>query len=205
MYTYQALNYLETNNIKEAIQALDSLDKAKIWSDEQETLAEGMKQLGEKDLDRNEITSDNLGLENFKALTHTLEFSKRIPNAYGNPMSYYLKALLDSVFPKDYQKSLVDIEDAQQYTVGNRYLDQTAHEFRSAIISQTSPFAMGLGRVVVLYEQGLVYMRRSAQASLDLGNIGVRKMDLPVYNTDCNLFDPKRVIISAGDTNVTDI
>lgn len=48
LYTYQALNYLETNNIKEAIQALDSLDKAKIWSDEQETLAEGMKQLGEK-------------------------------------------------------------------------------------------------------------------------------------------------------------
>lgn len=64
---------------------------------------------------------------------------------------------------------------------------------------------MGLGRVVVLYEQVLVYTRRSAQASLDLGNIGVRKMDLPVYNTDYNLFDPKRVIISAGDTNVTDI
>ena len=204
LYTYQALNYLETNNIKEAIQALDSLDKAKIWSDEQEILAEGMKQLVEKDLDRNEITSDNLGLENFKALTHMLEFSKRIPNAYGNPMSYYLKALLDSAFLKDYQKSLVDIEDAQQYTAGNKYLDQTANEFRSAIISQTSPFAMGLGRVVVLYEQGLVYTRRSAQVSLDLGNIGVRKMDLPVYNTDYNLFDPKRVIISLGDTNVTD-
>ena len=52
-------------------------------------------------------------------------------------------------FSKDYQKSLVDIEDAQQYTVGNKYLDQAANEFRSAIISQTSPFAMGLGRVVV--------------------------------------------------------
>lgn len=97
-----------------------------------------------------------------------------------------------------------DIEDAQQYTVGNRYLDQTTNEFRSAIISQTSPFAMGLGRVVVLYEQGLVYTRRSAQAILDLGNIGVRKMDFPVYNTDYNLFDPKRVIISVGDTNLTD-
>lgn len=42
-----------------------------------------MKQLGEKDLDRNEVMSDNLGLENFKALTNMLEFSKRIPNAYG--------------------------------------------------------------------------------------------------------------------------
>ena len=79
MYTYQALNYLETNNIKEAIQALDSLDKAKIWSDEQETLAEVMKQLGEKDLDRNEITSDNLGLENFKALKTCLSFQKEFP------------------------------------------------------------------------------------------------------------------------------
>lgn len=204
MYTYQALNYLKTNNIKEAIQALDNIDKAKIWRDEQETLAEVMKQLGEKYLDRNEITSDNLGLENFKVLTHMLEFSKRIPNAYGNPMSYYLKALLNSSFSKDYQKSLVDIENAQQYTVGNRYLDQTANEFRSAIISQTSPFAIGLGRVVILYEQGLVYTRKSAQASLDLGNIGVRKMYLPIYNTDYNLFDPKRVIISVGDTNITD-
>lgn len=53
-----------------------------------------MKQLGEKDLDRNEVMSDNLGLENFKALTNMLEFSKRIPNAYGNPMSYYIKAFL---------------------------------------------------------------------------------------------------------------
>lgn len=74
----------------------------------------------------------------------------------GNPMSYYIKALLDSAFTKDYQKSLVDIENAQQYTVGNRYLDQTANEFRSVII-------------------------------------------------DYNLFDPKRVIISVGDTNITDI
>ncbi len=204
LYTYQALNYLETNNIKEAIQSLNNLDNAKIWRDEQEILAEGMKQLGQKDLDRNEITSDNLGLENFKALTQMLEFSKRIPNAYGNPMSYYLKALLDSAVSKDYQKSLTDIESAQQYTVGNKYLDQTANEFKSAIISQTSPFAMGMGRVVVLYEQGLVYTRSSAQASLDLGNIGVRKIDLPVYDTNYNLFEPKRVIISVNDSNLTD-
>ncbi|MDE4963619.1 hypothetical protein NAI36_10895, partial [Francisella tularensis subsp. holarctica] len=82
------------------------------------------------------------------------------------------------------QKSLTDIESAQQYTVGNKYLDQTAHEFKSAIISQTSPFAMSMGRVVVLYDQGLVYTRSSSHASLDIGNIGVRKIDLPVYNPD---------------------
>ena len=52
-----------------------------------------------------------------------------------------------------------------------------------------------------MYEQGLVYTRRSAQVSLDLG-IGVRKIDLPVYNTDHNLFDPKQVIISVGDTTL---
>ncbi|MDE4938427.1 hypothetical protein NAI30_11100, partial [Francisella tularensis subsp. holarctica] len=59
-------------------------------------------------------------------------------------------------------------------------------------------------RVVVLYVQGLVYTRSSAQASLDLGNLGVRKIDLPVYNTDYNLFEPQRVIISADDTNLID-
>ncbi|MDE5014908.1 hypothetical protein NAI47_13360, partial [Francisella tularensis subsp. holarctica] len=46
LYTYQALNYLETNNIKEAIQSLNNIDNAKIWSDEQEILSEGMKKLG---------------------------------------------------------------------------------------------------------------------------------------------------------------
>ncbi|MDE4940455.1 hypothetical protein NAI66_10620, partial [Francisella tularensis subsp. holarctica] len=80
----------------------------------------------------------------------------------------------------------------------------TAYEFKSAIISQTSPFAMSMGRVLVLYEQGLVYTRSSAKASLDLGNIGVRKIDLPVYNTVYNLFEPLRVIISADDTNLID-
>ncbi|MDE4969812.1 hypothetical protein NAI63_11055, partial [Francisella tularensis subsp. holarctica] len=82
------------------------------------------------------------------------------------PMIYYLKALLDSAVSKDYPKYLTDIESAQQYTVGNKYLDQTANEFKSAIISQTSTFAMRMGRVVVVYEQGLVYTRSSAQASL---------------------------------------
>ncbi|MDE4992623.1 hypothetical protein NAH07_11825, partial [Francisella tularensis subsp. holarctica] len=50
LYTYQALNNLETNNIKEAIQTLNNLDNAKICRDEQEILAEGIKQLGQKDL-----------------------------------------------------------------------------------------------------------------------------------------------------------
>ncbi|MDE4965621.1 hypothetical protein NAI76_10230, partial [Francisella tularensis subsp. holarctica] len=36
------------------------------------------------------------------------------------------------------------------------------------------------------------------------GNIGVIKIDLPVYNTYYNLFEPKRVIISAYDTNLID-
>ncbi|MDE4996596.1 hypothetical protein NAH08_10175, partial [Francisella tularensis subsp. holarctica] len=80
----------------------------------------------------------------------------------------------------------------------------TSNEIKSAIISKTSPFSMIMGRVLVLYEQGLVYTRSSAQASLDLGNIVVRKIDLPVYNTDYNLFEAKRVIISADDTNLID-
>ncbi|AJI46843.1 hypothetical protein BF30_1909 [Francisella philomiragia] len=204
LYTYQALNYLKTNDVNQALKSLDSLDTAKIWRDEQELIAGGMKELAKEDLDRNDITNDNLGLDSFKSLKSMLEFSAVIPNAYGNPMTYYLKSLLDSAVSKNYQESLNDLENAQKYTVGNRYLDQTANEYRSAVIGQISPFSMGMGRIVVFYEQGLVNIRKSAKANLDLGNIGIRKMEFPVYKTKYSFFDPKRVIISSGKNTLVD-
>lgn len=181
LYTYQALNYLRTNNVNLALKSLDNLGTAKIWRNEQDLIAGGMKELAKEDLDRNDITNDNLGIDSFKSLKSMLEFSAVIPNAYGNPMTYYLKSLLDSADSKNYQESLNDLENAQKYTIGNRYLDQTANEYRSAVIGEISPFSMGMGRVVVFYEQGLVNIRKSAKANLDLGNIGIRRMEFPVY------------------------
>ncbi|MEY8703329.1 hypothetical protein AB4F11_10375, partial [Francisella philomiragia] len=85
-----------------------------------------------------------------------------------------------------------------------RYLDQTANEYRSAVIGEISPFSMGMGRVVVFYEQGLVNIRKSAKANLDLGNIGIRKMEFPIYKTKYSFFDPKRIIISSGNNILAD-
>lgn len=199
LYTYQALNYLKTNNVSQALKSLDNLDKAKIWAEQQNIIAEGMDHLGKKSLERNDITNDILGLDNFKSLDNMVSFSNRIPNAYGNPMSYYLRAILESAISKSYAKSLTDIQKAQEYTIGNRYLNQTQYEFSSAIKSQTSPFSMGMGRVVVLYEQGLVNTKKAEEFATDLGDIGLRKISYPIYNTSYNFFDPKKVVIADGD------
>ena len=48
LYTYQALNYLKTNNLKEALISLNSLDNASMWYNQQQVLNEAMKDLGKK-------------------------------------------------------------------------------------------------------------------------------------------------------------
>ena len=111
------------------------------------------------------------------------KFSERIPNAYGNPLSFYLKAILLSRVLKDYSAGLISLNNAQKYTVGNKYLEQTVAEFSSALRSGNSPYSMGMGRVVVFYEQGLVNIRQTSIAKLDLGNMGDKNLDLPVYST----------------------
>ncbi|GAB4224394.1 MAG: hypothetical protein Kow0076_7080 [Francisella sp.] len=204
LYVYQALNYLEDNNVKKALQSLNSIERAKLWYDKQNILAAGIKHIGHKVLDSKKISNNRLGLDSFKDLTQMLEFSKRIPDSYGNPMVYYIQALLDAVVSKNYQIALVDIRNAQKYTVGNKYIDQTADEFKKAINSQTSPFSMGMGRLVVLYEQGLVYPRKSSKLSINLGDIGLKNINLPVYSVDYDLFEPKSVVISANGKVIAD-
>ena len=202
LYAYQALNYLKTNDAKQALDTLKNLDNAKLWANQQDIIAEGMKHLGKKNLEHNDIKIDDLGLADFKALNDMLKFSDRIPNAYGNPLSSYLKAMLLSSVSKDYSDALTSLNVAQEYTVGNKYLEQTVAEFSSALRSGNSPYSMGMGRVVVFYEQGLVNIRKSAKAKLDLGNIGDKKFDMPIYDTNYKFYEPKQVVISTSDKDI---
>lgn len=199
LYTYQALNYLKANNTQQALDILNNLGNAKLWANQQDIIAEGMKELGKKNLEHNDITIKGLGLDNVQALTDMIGFSNRIPNSYGNPVGSYLKALLLSSVSKDYSSALTSLNDAQDYTIGNKYLEQTVAEFSSALSSGNSPYSMGLGRVVVFYEQGLINTRQTTKVPLDLGNIGNKKFDLPIYTTKYNFYEPKQVTISTGD------
>ncbi len=199
LYTYQALNYLKTNNVKEALNSLNSLDNAAMWYNQQQVLTYEMKKIAKKSLKEDDFTDKELRGESFKTLKTMASFSNRIPNSYGNPMSYYFKAILESAVSKNYKKAVDDLAKAQSYTVGNRYLDQTKNEYQAAIASQTSPFPMGMGRVVVFYEQGLVNVRRTEIVPLDLEDAGIKKIDFPIYKTNYNFFGPKKVTISDGD------
>ena len=202
LYTYQSLNYLKTNDAKKALDVLNNIDNVKFWANQQDIIAEGMKHIGKKNLEHNDIKVDDLNLNAFKALNEMLKFSNRIPNAYGNPLSSYLKAMLLSSVLKDYSTALTSLNVAQKYTVGNKYLERTVAEFSAALRSGNSPHSMGMGRVVVFYEQGLVNIRQSATAKLDLGNIGDKKLDLPIYSTKYNFYEPKQVVISVGDKEI---
>ena len=48
LYTYQALNYLKTNDVKQALDILNNLDNTKFWANQRDIIAEGMKHLGKK-------------------------------------------------------------------------------------------------------------------------------------------------------------
>ncbi|AJC49549.1 hypothetical protein SD28_04465 [Allofrancisella guangzhouensis] len=196
LYIYQALNYLKQDNPNFALKLLKQLDDAKFWTLQQDGIAKAMAKLAQKELNTNVVNIDDLGVKNFKNLNDMISFSSRIPNSYGNPMGYYLTAILDGSISKDYNAGLTSLIKAQEYTVGNHYIDQTVQEFYSAIESQTSPLSMGMGRIVVFYEQGLINTRKSIKVPLDVGNIGVRKFQLPIYNTQYQFFEPKKVIIS---------
>ncbi|MED7788733.1 hypothetical protein [Francisella sp. 19X1-34] len=204
LYTYQALNYLKTNNVKEALKSLNSLDNATMWYNQQQVLNYEMKKLAKKSLKEDDFTNKELRGESFKTLKTMTSFSTRIPNSYGNPMSFYLRAILESAVSKDYKKAVADLSKAQMYTVGNKYLDQTKNEYQTAVANQTSPFPMGMGRVVVFYEQGLVNIRRSEKVPLDLEDAGIKKIDFPIYKTNYNFFGPKKVTISAGSKQLID-
>ncbi len=91
-----------------------------------------------------------------------LGYSNSIPNASGNPFSSYLKAILLSSVSKDYSDALTSLNTAQDYTIGNKYLEQTSAEFSSALENGNSPYSMGMGSVVIFYEIGLVNTRQSA-------------------------------------------
>ena len=62
---------------------------------------------------------------------------------------------------------------------------------------------MGMGRVVVIYEQGLVNIRDQIKAPLKLGDIGKRNFDLPVYSTNYPFIGPKSISISKDGKEIT--
>ena len=90
MYTYQALNYLKTNDVQQALDILNNLDNTEFLANQRDIIAEGMKHLGKKNLEHNDIKVDDLNLNDFQHLDEMLKFSERIPNAYGNLLSSYL-------------------------------------------------------------------------------------------------------------------
>ena len=208
LYTYQALNYLKANNAKKALESLQQLDKANSWAMQQYIIANGMKTLIKKDLKQNDIKIDYkaLRLDNFVALNKMNKSSSIIPNAYGNPMGYYLKAILEGAISKDYNAALKSLAKVQEYTVGNKYITRTEDEYKKAVAmgNNGTPFSTAMGRIVVFYEQGLVNDRSSTKTSINLGNIGAKEITLPIYNTKYNFIQPKKVTISQNGKKLVD-
>lgn len=199
LYTYQALNYLKTDQADKALEVLRKLDTAKLWTAQQDIIAGGIKELSKKSLEKNNITQEILGLNNFDQLKMMLGYSRRIPNAYGNPLGLYLRAILKSSISRNYQASLADLNNAAQYAVGNKYLEQTRNEYYRAVNSGNSPYPMGMGRVVVFYEQGLVNSRQETVTKLDLGDIGDTKIAFPIYSTNYSFYDPEKITLTTNN------
>ncbi|APC96884.1 hypothetical protein KX01_1532 [Francisella frigiditurris] len=201
LYTYQSLNYLKNHDLKKALETLKGLDYAKNWLDEQDMIAAGMKELGKDYFNRYQISTQTLGLKYFDDLNSMVTFTKRVPDAYGNPLSYYLKAMLIEATSKDYESALDEINNARKYTLGNKSLERTAMEYKRAVYHQLSPFPMGMGRIVVLYEQSFINARQKTKTKLDLGDLGLINFSFPFYSSNYDFLSPVKVVISDEKDN----
>ena len=201
LYTYQALNYLSIGNISKAQSSLDNLDVAGIWIDKQKMLVGGMKDLTKKYIKQDKIRLEKLGINDIESINAMSKYSRKIPDSFGSPVAYYLKSVLE-LSKKDYTASLDSLNKAHEYTAGNSYLDNSISEAYRAKQSK-KPFSMGMGRIVVIYEQGLVNMRDQIKAPLKLGKIGKRNFDFPVYSTNYQFIGPKTISISQNGKEIT--
>ena len=198
LYIYQALNYLKLGNLDKAINILSEISNTKFWQSRENYIASF---IDNKYLQSNNISLEKAGVFNNKAIEKMFDHSNLIPNAYNNPMLAYLKALLleakiNNWNKSIYQKCLNNIKISQKYTIGNKYIKNLAEDYKNALSGMLSLEPMGMGRLVVFYEQGLINSKQATNVTLNLGKLGKNTLTIPYYPANYELFSPVKVKIT---------
>jgi len=183
VYSYQAINYLNQNDLSNALVSIRQLSLAQAWITQQKKInTQSTKSMDEKYKDKNE--GDN-GVEYLKSkeFKKMVSSSDKITNSYENGFAYYLSSILYQGYNKDYNDAFVSIKSAARLLPDNAYVADTYKQIQLGFKGY-SPYEKGQGRLVVIYQQGLVSPKKAFYLPIFLGYLGVQNITLPYYSSD---------------------
>ncbi|MCF6775229.1 hypothetical protein L3V83_01455 [Thiotrichales bacterium 19X7-9] len=180
LYAYQAKNYLALNDLSNALVSIRRLSQAQAWIQRQKDIStQGNKKI-EDDYSQFGIKQSDLDISKHKEIASMQEQVKNIANAYENGFAYYLEAILYEADDYDYNDAFISIKNALRLIPDNPYVKDTYQQMKVGF-NGGNPFGQK-GRVVVLYESGLVEAKKAFYLPLPLGNLGIQNLAIPYYS-----------------------
>ena len=178
LYTYQAINYLDKDQLSDALVAVRQLSEVQEWLTQQKQI--------------NKTAQHRLLSHQKETGYHGDEYTRAKPyqrmkkevaslsNAYENAFAYYLAAILYQRWDNNFNNARVAINNAARVAPENQYVAQTRQEILRGF-NGGNAYLSGKGRLVVLLEQGLVPPKQAFSFPLILPRLGIQRISLPVY------------------------
>ncbi|MCF6764587.1 hypothetical protein L3V82_02295 [Thiotrichales bacterium 19S3-7] len=180
LYAYQAKNYLALNDLSNALVSIRRLSQAQAWIQRQNDISSQGKKKINDDYSQFGINERDFDLSKHKEIASMQQQVKNIANAYENGFAYYLEAILYEADDYDYNDAFISIKNALRLTPDNPYVQQTYQQMKIGF-NGGNPFG-NKGRLVVLYESGLVETKHAFYLPLPLGNLGIQNLAIPYYS-----------------------
>lgn len=201
VYTYQSINYLNQDDLTNALVSIRQLSQAQAWIAQQKKInkesQEGLKNRYKNNGDQ--------GAEYTKANEYQqmLKTADTITNSYENGFGYYLSSILYQAFDNDFNDAFVSIKNTKRLLPDNPYVSDTYAQIEKGF-NGYPPFEEGQGRLVIIYQAGFVEPKRSFNLPIFLGPLGVQNISLPYYSSKGPEPIPANIIIKQNDQIIDD-
>ncbi|MCF6807496.1 hypothetical protein L3V79_03725 [Thiotrichales bacterium 19S9-12] len=187
LYAYQAQNYLGLNDLSNALVSIRRLSQAQAWVQKQNEInTQGQKKISD-DFSQYNIHPKKISINQTPEIANIKEQVNSIANAYENGFAYYLAAILYEADQYNYNDAFISIKNAFRLLPDNPYVKETYQQMEKGFYGG-NPFKKNQGRLVILYESGLVDQKYGFRLTLPLGKLGVQSFSVPYYK------DPKKNI-----------
>ena len=178
IYVYQAFNFLVKQDLEKAVVSIKQLNNMKKWISNTNQAKNNLKNDYQQYFKKLNIEVDKLAVNSVKKHNNISYFGDNIP-LYENALSYYLASILYEAYDSNYNNAFLAIKLAKKIQPNNEYILQTYTQMEEKISGKVN--SKNIGRLVVVYEQGLVDSKKSFEMSLFLGDLGIQKVSLPYY------------------------
>ncbi len=201
VYTYQAINYLNQDDLTNALVSIRQLSQAQAWITQQKEI----NKESTEGLNNRYQNSGNQGSEYSKAdeYQQMIKASDTITNSYENGFGYYLSSILYQAFDNDFNDAFVSIKDTKRLLPDNPYVIDTFKQIEKGF-NGYPPYEEGQGRLVVIYQGGLIEPKRAFNLPIFLGPLGIQNISLPYYASKGAEPMPIRVIVKQNEKLIDD-